>query len=99
MKEKVFIALAWMPKATVQAAIGSSALDMARLRNDTELQKYGMKVLTVAVLAILLTAPVGALLIGLAGPHLLQKPKNSACGTPAGGDDDNETPVTYESTL
>ncbi|XP_074486090.1 sodium/hydrogen exchanger 9B2 isoform X2 [Sebastes fasciatus] len=80
MKEKVFIALAWMPKATVQAAIGSSALDMARLRNDTELQKYGMQVLTVAVLAILLTAPVGALLIGLTGPHLLQKPKNSACG-------------------
>ncbi|XP_034393854.1 sodium/hydrogen exchanger 9B2 isoform X2 [Cyclopterus lumpus] len=99
MREKVFIALAWMPKATVQAAIGSTALDMARVKGDKELEKYGMIVLTVAVLAILLTAPVGALIIGLAGPHLLQKPKNSACGTPAGDDDDNETPVTYESTL
>lgn len=95
----MFIALAWMPKATVQAAIGSSALDMARLRKDDQLQKYGMDVLTVAVLAILLTAPVGALLIGLAGPYLLQKPKSSASGTSAGGDDDKDTPVTYESTL
>ncbi|KAI3353166.1 hypothetical protein L3Q82_019724, partial [Scortum barcoo] len=99
MKEKVFIALAWMPKATVQAAIGSTALDMARTKDDKQLQKYGMDVLTVAVLAILLTAPVGALIIGLAGPRLLQKPKNSACGTAAGGEDGNETPITYESTL
>ncbi|CAJ1052284.1 sodium/hydrogen exchanger 9B2 isoform X1 [Xyrichtys novacula] len=80
LKEKIFIALAWMPKATVQAAIGSTALDMARSKNDTQLQKYGMDVLTVAVLAILLTAPVGALIIGLTGPRLLQKPKNSSSG-------------------
>ncbi|KAG7486625.1 hypothetical protein JOB18_035069 [Solea senegalensis] len=100
MKEKVFIALAWMPKATVQAAIGSTALDMARKKDDTQLQKYGLDVLTVAVLSILLTAPVGAIIIGLSGPHLLQRPKNSACGTEAAaGEDDNETPVTYESTL
>ncbi|AWP05554.1 Mitochondrial sodium/hydrogen exchanger NHA2 [Scophthalmus maximus] len=99
MREKVFIALAWMPKATVQAAIGSTALDMARTKDDKQLQKYGMDVLTVAVLGILLTAPVGALIIGLSGPHLLQRPKNSASGTGAGSEDDNETPVTYESTL
>ncbi|KAK5866139.1 hypothetical protein PBY51_020353 [Eleginops maclovinus] len=109
MREKVFIALAWMPKATVQAAIGSTALDMARSRNDKVLQKYGMDVLTVAVLAILITAPVGALIIGLTGPRLLQKPKNSACGERvkpnvsafflAGVEDENETPITYESTL
>ncbi|TKS68192.1 Sodium/hydrogen exchanger 9B2 [Collichthys lucidus] len=80
MREKVFIALAWMPKATVQAAIGSTALDMARTKEDKQLQKYGMDVLTVAVLAILLTAPVGALIIGLTGPRLLQKPKSSVCG-------------------
>ncbi|MFT7807664.1 mitochondrial sodium/hydrogen exchanger 9B2-like [Arapaima gigas] len=75
-KERVFIALAWVPKATVQAAIGSTALDMARKRQDVELERYGMDVLTVAVLAILVTAPVGALLIGLTGPQLLQKPKD-----------------------
>uniref|UniRef100_A0A3Q0QX71 Cation/H+ exchanger transmembrane domain-containing protein n=1 Tax=Amphilophus citrinellus TaxID=61819 RepID=A0A3Q0QX71_AMPCI len=96
MREKVFIALAWMPKATVQAAIGSTALDMARIKDDKQLQKYGMDVLTVAVLSILLTAPVGALIIGLCGPCLLQKPKNPVS---AGGEDDSEAPVTYESTL
>lgn len=59
-----------------QAAIGSTALDMARKKQDAELESYGMDVLTVAVLSILLTAPIGALLIGLCGPFLLQKPKN-----------------------
>lgn len=73
VKEKIFISLAWMPKATVQAAIGSMALDMAHSTGDEQLQYYGMEVLTVAVLAILITAPVGALIIGLTGPKLLQK--------------------------
>lgn len=63
-----------------QAAIGSTALDMARTKDDKQLQKYGMDVLTVAVLAILLTAPVGALIIGLCAPRLLQKPENPVSG-------------------
>ena len=33
MREKLFIPLAWLPKATVQAAIGSIALDTAREKN------------------------------------------------------------------
>uniref|UniRef100_A0A3B4DFZ2 Cation/H+ exchanger transmembrane domain-containing protein n=1 Tax=Pygocentrus nattereri TaxID=42514 RepID=A0A3B4DFZ2_PYGNA len=79
-KEKLFIALAWMPKATVQAAIGSTALDMARSKQEKQMEQYGMDVLTVAVLSILLTAPIGALLIGLCGPRLLQRPKNPEWG-------------------
>ncbi|XP_073731772.1 sodium/hydrogen exchanger 9B2 isoform X2 [Misgurnus anguillicaudatus] len=71
--EKIFISLAWMPKATVQAAIGSMALDTAHSTGDEQLQYYGMEVLTVAVLAILITAPMGALIIGFTGPKLLQK--------------------------
>ncbi|XP_053414506.1 sodium/hydrogen exchanger 9B2 isoform X1 [Nycticebus coucang] len=73
IKEKIFISFAWLPKATVQAAIGSVALDTARSHGDKQLEAYGMDVLTVAFLAILLTAPVGSLLIGLLGPRLLQK--------------------------
>lgn len=97
-KEKIFIALAWMPKATVQAAIGSTALDMARKKGDTTLEGYGMNVLTVAVLSILITAPIGAILIGLCGPYLLQRPKNpSAWGL--GGRQSTDTPVTYESAI
>ncbi|XP_070404812.1 sodium/hydrogen exchanger 9B2 isoform X2 [Nothobranchius furzeri] len=71
LKEKVFIAVAWLPKATVQAAIGSKALDMAREEGDDAMVAFGLDVLTLAVLAILTTAPVGALGIGLAGPRLL----------------------------
>uniref|UniRef100_A0A3P8XA90 Cation/H+ exchanger transmembrane domain-containing protein n=1 Tax=Esox lucius TaxID=8010 RepID=A0A3P8XA90_ESOLU len=73
MKEKLFISVAWIPKATVQAAIGSTALDMARMSGDEVLVKYGLDVLTVAVMAILTTAPIGALGIGLAGPKLLKR--------------------------
>ncbi|XP_046873499.1 sodium/hydrogen exchanger 9B2-like [Hypomesus transpacificus] len=73
LKEKIFISVAWLPKATVQAAIGSAALDMARVDGDEVLVKLGLDVLTVAVLAILTTAPVGALGIGLAGPRLLHR--------------------------
>uniref|UniRef100_A0A3B3D6J6 Cation/H+ exchanger transmembrane domain-containing protein n=1 Tax=Oryzias melastigma TaxID=30732 RepID=A0A3B3D6J6_ORYME len=73
LKEKLFIAVAWLPKATVQAAIGSKALDMAREQEDATLIKFGLDVLTLAVLAILTTAPVGALGIGLAGPRLLAR--------------------------
>ncbi|XP_010951907.1 sodium/hydrogen exchanger 9B2 isoform X1 [Camelus dromedarius] len=73
IKEKIFISFAWLPKATVQAAIGSVALDTARAHGDKQLEEYGMDVLTVAFLSILITAPIGSLLIGLLGPRLLQK--------------------------
>ncbi|KAJ8271795.1 hypothetical protein COCON_G00106540 [Conger conger] len=105
-RERVFIALAWVPKATVQAAIGSTALDLARTKKETELEKYGMDVLTVAVLAILITAPIGALVIGLTGPILLQKPRDHASwkAHPEGTEADAaqnlpETPMTYESSM
>ncbi|XP_039678132.1 sodium/hydrogen exchanger 9B2-like isoform X2 [Perca fluviatilis] len=73
LKEKLFISVAWLPKATVQAAIGSKALDLAREEGDENLIKFGLDVLTLAVLAILTTAPIGALGIGLAGPRLLAR--------------------------
>ncbi|KAJ6668863.1 hypothetical protein lerEdw1_012349 [Lerista edwardsae] len=72
-KEKIFISLAWIPKGTVQAAIGSIALDTARDHHDKKLEQYGMLILTAAFLAILVTAPTGAILIGLTGPKLLHK--------------------------
>jgi len=74
MKEKIFLCLAWLPKATVQAAIGSIALDTARSRNtNPAIIRIGEQILTIAVLSILLTAPLGATAIGLSGPKLLQK--------------------------
>lgn len=53
--EKIFSMLAYTPKATVQAAIGAIPLAMGL--------KCGPQVLTVAVLAILFTAPFGAFMI------------------------------------
>lgn len=62
-KERVFCMIAYMPKATVQAAIGGLPLAMGL--------SCGNIVLTVAVLAILITAPLGAFLIDLTYGKLL----------------------------
>lgn len=58
---------------SLQAAIGSVALDTARGVEDKTLEQYGMDILTAAFLAILITAPTGALIIGFTGPRLLSK--------------------------
>lgn len=57
LKERLFCIMAYMPKATVQAAIGSLPLAMGL--------SCGKIVLTVAVLSILITAPIGAFLIDI----------------------------------
>ncbi|CAO2600111.1 Sodium/hydrogen exchanger 9B1 [Lemmus lemmus] len=72
-KEKVFIALSWIPKATVQAVLGPLALETARRVEATHLEAYSKDVMTVAFLAILITAPNGALLIGILGPKILDR--------------------------
>ncbi|KAM3857458.1 sodium/hydrogen exchanger 9B2 [Diretmus argenteus] len=105
LKEKLFISVAWLPKATVQAAIGSKALDMARAEGDEALIKFGLDVLTLAVLAILATAPIGALGIGLAGPRLLTRqvkadePEGGAPSQDSNGIGQEKDNVTYESKL
>lgn len=65
--EKAFTMLAYTPKATVQAAIGGIPLALGFTCGDT--------VLTVAVLAIVLTAPLGAFAIDLSYRKLLTKSK------------------------
>ncbi|CAL8072025.1 unnamed protein product [Orchesella dallaii] len=74
LKERIFIAMAWLPKATVQAAIGPVAYDLARQQGaGASAEKLGLEVLTIAVLSILVTAPIGAVAIMLFGPKLLSK--------------------------
>lgn len=72
-KERLFIAMARFPKATVQAAIGGLALDMALAGDNPEFVRLGTTVLTTAVLSIIITAPIGALAIALSGPRFLNK--------------------------
>ena len=64
-KERLFAMMAYTPKATVQAAIGGIPLSLGFACGDT--------VLTVAVLAIVLTAPLGAFAIDFSYKRLLKK--------------------------
>lgn len=64
-KERVFAMMAYTPKATVQAAIGGIPLSLGFACGET--------VLTVAVLAIVLTAPLGAFAMDLTYKKLLKK--------------------------
>lgn len=64
-KERLFAMMAYTPKATVQAAIGGIPLALGLACGDI--------VLTVAVLAIVFTAPLGAFAIDLSYKKLLNK--------------------------
>ena len=64
-KERLFCCIAYLPKATVQAAIGSVPLSLGL--------PCGQMVLSVAVLAILITAPLGAFGMDLTYQKLLTK--------------------------
>lgn len=72
-KERLFCMLAYTPKATVQAAIGGVPLSLGL--------SCGNMVLTIAVMAILITAPLGAFLIEVSHKKLLEHykaPEDSA---------------------
>jgi NhaP-type Na+/H+ or K+/H+ antiporter len=64
-KERLFSSIAYLPKATVQAAIGSIPLSQG--------VEAGNMILLIAVIAILVTAPIGALGIDLTYDKLLKK--------------------------
>ena len=65
VKERLFCMISYIPKATVQAAIGGIPLSMGLACGET--------VLTVAVLSIIITAPLGAFLIERTHRVLLEK--------------------------
>lgn len=64
-KEKLFCAFAYIPKATVQAAIAGIPLAMGLANGDL--------ILTVGVVSIFISAPLGALLIDTSATRLLQE--------------------------
>ncbi len=65
LKERLFIIVSYLPKATVQASIGGIAL--------SEGLSCGSIILTAAVVSILLTAPLGAILMDTQYKRLLRK--------------------------
>ena len=64
-EERLFTVIAYLPKATVQAAIGSVPMAMGL--------SCGQIVLSVAVLAILITAPLGAIGMDMTYRRLLKR--------------------------
>ncbi|XP_050538588.1 sodium/hydrogen exchanger 9B2-like [Daktulosphaira vitifoliae] len=72
-KESVFINIAWLPKATVQAALAPVALNAAREHGKSGDEERAIRLCAIAVLSILMTAPVGALGIQWFGLKLLPK--------------------------
>ncbi|TNF07174.1 MAG: sodium:proton antiporter, partial [Bacillota bacterium] len=62
-KEKLFVSVSYIPKATVQAAIGSIPLSIGLLS--------GQLILSIAVISIIFTAPLGALCIDFFKNRLL----------------------------
>lgn len=65
IKEKIFAMISYTPKATVQAAIGSIALSVGL--------KSGEIILTIAVLSIIITAPISSTIMNITYKKLLQK--------------------------
>lgn len=72
---QVFVSLSWMAKAIVQAALGPVFLK--RLEENpnasAEEKRFAEIMSMICVLSIILTAPIGALLISVSGTRLLTK--------------------------
>ena len=69
--ERMFVVVSYLPKATVQAAIGGAALIAMRATGMNT--QPGEIILAVAVLSVLLTAPAGAWAIKRLGEHVLRE--------------------------
>lgn len=83
-KEKMFFGFAWIPKATVQAAIGGTVLLNATNLGDhvaPEVKEqwidWGKVLLSMAVIAVIITAPAGAILTNTLGPIWLEDDSES----------------------
>ncbi len=63
-KERIFCAITYLPKATVQAAVGAIPLSMGI--------EHGNAILSIAVISIIITAPLGAIAINFFAPRLLE---------------------------
>merc|ERR1712193_322993 len=82
VKEKLFSMVSWCPKATVQAALATAALDHITVQvaqgnwvdTDPLIVQYvenAMVILTTAILSIIMTAPLFAVLMVRLAPRLL----------------------------
>lgn len=80
-KERLFVMISYLPKATVQAAIGMSPL--VAMKKAGMPTAPGEMILAIAVLSIVLTAPAGAIAIAWAGENLLDVMPDAESGPAA----------------
>uniref|UniRef100_A0A0G4HC41 Cation/H+ exchanger transmembrane domain-containing protein n=1 Tax=Chromera velia CCMP2878 TaxID=1169474 RepID=A0A0G4HC41_9ALVE len=77
--ERAFVALSWMPKATVQAALATAPLDqILSIYDETDPNRdqwirWGEQILTTAIFSVILTAPIGLLIVSFVGQKMLNK--------------------------
>ena len=69
--ERRYVTIAHIPKATIQAVFGALPLATFAARGQTELLDSGHTLLVMAALAIVATAPIGAVLLDRLGSELL----------------------------
>merc|ERR1712124_212076 len=93
VKEKLYSMVSWCPKATVQAALATAALDHITLQvaqgkwvdTDPVIMQYlenAMVILTTAILSIIMTAPLFAVLMLQLAPRLLDDDReDEECST------------------
>uniref|UniRef100_A0A7S0GTP2 Monovalent Cation:Proton antiporter-1 family n=2 Tax=Micromonas pusilla TaxID=38833 RepID=A0A7S0GTP2_MICPS len=75
MRDRLFIAVAWTPKATVQAALAGLPFDAAveAFGRGSKEADRAETLLALGVLSILITAPLGAAAMAVSGERLLEK--------------------------
>merc|ERR1719329_1262455 len=93
VKEKLYSMISWCPKATVQAALATAALDYIMVQvaagemeeADPEVKQFlenAMVILTTAILSIIMTAPLFAVLMLQFAPRLLDEDREEEeCST------------------
>lgn len=74
---QIFVAIACMAKATVQAALGPVMLKRLSPHSTDKERYYADTVMMICILSIVVTAPIGAFLISITGPRLLTKTKQA----------------------
>ncbi|XP_011063021.1 PREDICTED: sodium/hydrogen exchanger 9B1-like [Acromyrmex echinatior] len=72
-KERLFIAIAWIPKGTLQAALAPLAFEQAIKEGDPMKIELALDVVRISVIAIIFLAPLGAIGMMSGGPYLLNK--------------------------
>ncbi|XP_020291309.1 mitochondrial sodium/hydrogen exchanger 9B2-like isoform X2 [Pseudomyrmex gracilis] len=72
-KERLFVAIAWMPKGSLQAALAPIAFERASKEDDPAKIELALDVVRLSIIVIVILAPLGAFAMMTSGPLLLNK--------------------------